>query len=227
MIDSILSEIPDDVIMYLINALVFDAKWEEKYEEDDIRDVTFTNYDKTETAVDMLFSEESVYLYGDGVKGFAKNYSGGAYSFVALLPDEDTDIYDYTASLTGKAWLSLWNSRETATVKVRIPEFTYTSHMKLNDVLFTMGMTDMFDPDLADFSKLGYSEAGNIFCSAVEQKVFIEVDRNGTKAAAITWGLMSDKLVDNIVYLNRPFVYAIVDNSTGLPLFFGVVTNLN
>ncbi len=90
-------------------------------------------------------------------------------------------------------------------------------------------MTDMFDHDLADFSRLGYSQFGNIYCSAVEQKVFIEVDRNGTKASAITWGYMSDgmALEEKIICLNRPFVYAIVDNSTGLPLFFGVVTNLN
>jgi serpin B len=228
MIDSILNEIPDNSIMYLINALVFDAKWEDKYEKNDVNDGTFTNYDKTETTAKMLFSEESVYLYGDGVKGFAKNYSGGAYSFVALLPDENTDIYDYAASLTGKAWLSLWNSRETATVQVCIPEFTYTAQMKLNDVLAAMGMTDMFDHDQSDFSRLGYSQFGNIYCSAVEQKIFIIVDRNGTKAAALTWGIMggNDAPEENIIYLNRPFVYAIVDNSTGLPLFFGVVTYL-
>ncbi len=138
MIDSILSEIPDDVIMYLINALVFDAEWEEKYEKGDIKDVTFTNYDKTETSVEMLFSEESVYLYSDGIKDFAKNYSGGKYSFVALLPNEVMDIYEYASSLTGEEWLSFWNSKEIATVQVRIPEFTYTSQMKLNDVLTAM-----------------------------------------------------------------------------------------
>ena len=108
-----------------------------------------------------------------------------------------------------------------------MPEFTYSVSMKLNDTLKTMGMTDMFG-DNADFSKLGYSERGNIYCSEVCQKVFIQVDRNGTKAAAITWGGMNDKVAIEArsVILDRPFVYAIVDNATGLPIFIGAVTAL-
>ena len=92
-----------------------------------------------------------------------------------------------------------------------------------------MGMTDMFG-EKANFSKLGYSERGGLFCSEVGQEVLIRVDRNGTKAAAITWGGMKDEAAPPIeplrVILDRPFVYAIVDNATGLPLFVGAVTSL-
>ena len=91
-----------------------------------------------------------------------------------------------------------------------------------------MGMTDMFDEN-ANFSKLGYSEDGNLYCSEVCQKVFIQVDRNGTKAAAITWGTLATNAapMDSLcVTLDRPFVYAIVDNATGLPIFIGAVTTL-
>ena len=220
-------KIDANTVMYLINALTFDAKWATKYEKKDVGDGHFTNYDGTQKTVQMLSSEEHTYFATDGVKGFAKNYAGDRYSIVALLPDQGTDIYDYIGTLDGAGWMNLWNSRESASVKVKMPEFTYSVSMKLNDTLKTMGMTDMFS-DSADFSKLGYSERGNIYCSEVCQKVFIQVDRNGTKAAAITWGGMKDEAVMEVhsVILDRPFVYAIVDNATGLPIFIGAVTAL-
>lgn len=228
MIEKMIDEIDRDTVMYLINALAFDAKWAVKYADSEVVEHPFTNYGGTEATVKMLCSEEELYLAGDGVKGFAKNYSGDGYCIVALLPDEDRDIYEYIASLDGAAWLSLWNSRSSAAVTVMMPEFTYSVKMKLNDTLRAMGITDMFNSDAADFSKLGYSERGNLYCSDVDQKVFIQVDRSGTKAAAVTWGTVKDEayIETNRVILDRPFVYAIVDISTGLPIFIGAVTNL-
>ena len=228
MIDSILNKISPSTVMYLINALTFDAKWETKYEKDQIRENLFTNYDKSQTTTEMMYSEESIYLSGEGVQGFAKNYAGGQYSFVALLPEENKDIYDYAASLNGEAWRSLWKNKENTAVRVAIPEFRYDRQRSLIDVLQNLGMTDMFDETLADFSALAPKDF--LYCSEINQKVFIEVDRNGTKAAAITWAGMnkSSAMIEDqkTVYLDRPFLYAIADNHTGLPLFLGIVTAL-
>ena len=231
MIDSILDEpIPADAVMYVINALVFDAKWQEKYEKKDIRTDSFTALDGTETSVEMLCSEESRYLTVEGGFGVAKPYKGGAYCFVGLLPDEGTDIYDFAASLDGEDWVSMWQGMSRETVKTRIPEFTYDSDMKLTPVLQKMGMTDLFDIGRANLTGIGTAADGNLYCDGVYQKTFIQVDRNGTKAAAITWGGIKCGSAAPIelkyVCLDRPFVYAIVDNATGLPLFVGVVTDL-
>lgn len=226
MIEKMIDTIDENTVMYLINALTFDAKWATRYEKKDVGDGRFTNYDGTQKTVQMLSSEEHTYFSAGNVKGFAKNYAGDRYSIVALLPDEGTDIYDYIGTLDGAGWMNLWNSRESASVKVKMPEFTYSASMKLKDTLKAMGMTDMFDGS-ADFSKLGYSEHGNLYCSEVCQKVYIQVDRNGTKAAAVTWGAMDGGAIEtNSVILDRPFVYAIVDNATGLPIFIGAVTVL-
>ena len=93
-----------------------------------------------------------------------------------------------------------------------------------------VGATDMFDASEADFSALATSENGNIYCSNVQQKCFIDVSRNGTKAAAVTWAEVTDSCAEPSeplnIFLDRPFVYAIVDNATGLPLFIGIVNNL-
>lgn len=227
MVDKIIDRIDGGTLMYIINALTFDAKWATKYEKEQIEDGLFTNYDGEQKTVKMLSSKEATYLSAEGVRGFAKNYAGNKYSIVALLPDEGTDIYDYIATLDGRSWLSLWNTRRSSGLSVKMPEFTYSSNMRLNDVLKSMGMTDMFDGK-ADFSKLGYSRNGNIYCSEVCQKTFIQVDRNGTKAAAITWGAVKDAAYYEplSIILDRPFVYCIVDNATGLPIFIGAVTSL-
>lgn len=232
MIDSILDKPPSAAtVMYLINTLVFDAKWQTKYEKSDIRDRTFTNADGSRATVDMMYSEESTLLFGEDFLGFAKDYEGIAYSFVGLLPDdENADILEFAASLTGEGWMTMWNSRRDAPVDVGIPEFSYDDYCSLVDALESMGMVDMFSPFHADFSKLGDAGDQPIFCSSVEQKTFIDVSRNGTKAAAVTWISLecgsAAPMESYTVILDRPFVYAIVDNATGLPLFIGVVSHL-
>lgn len=229
MIDRILDDpIPVDTVMYVINALVFDAKWLVEYEKKDIQTREFTAQDGSVASVEMLHSEESTYLTVDGGVGFAKAYKGGAYSFVGLLPDEGTDVYAFAASLDGERWQAMWAGKTHDTVYVRLPEFTYDSRMNLTSVLESMGMTDLFDPAKADLSGIG-GGAGELYCSAVWQKTYIEVSRHGTKAAAVTWGDIKNEsapMEPKYVYLDRPFVYAIVDNATGLPLFVGVVTAL-
>ncbi len=232
MIDSIIHEIPGDTVMYLINALAFDAEWAEKYSKNDIKNGVFHNRDTTETSVKYLNSTESIYLSGEGVVGFAKNYAGNRYSFVGLLPDAETDIYAYISSLSGEKWLSLWNERkENVHLQVKIPELSYDTHMNLNQTLKNMGLTDMFDSDRADFSGLGHSERGNLYCSLVEQKTFLEVSAAGTKAAALTWAEVKCEsapfpVETEQIFLDRPFIYAIVDNHTGLPVFLGAVAGL-
>ena len=229
MIDTILEDpIPADTVMYLINALVFDAKWEEEYEKKDIDADIFTDCKGVEHAVEMLCSEESRYLTVEGGFGVARPYKGNGYYFVGLLPEEGVDIYDFAASVTGEAWVAMWEEQTRTTVYTRIPEFTYASDMELTPVLQEMGMTDLFDEGLADLTGIGEGASGNLYCSGVYQKTFIEVNRHGTKAAAITWAEnkceSAAPMEPKYVYLDRPFVYAIVDGKTGLPLFVGVVT---
>lgn len=229
MIKKIIDSIDKDTVMYLINALLFDARWETKYEKSKISDGEFNNYGGGRTTVDMLRSTESVFLQGENVRGFAKNYEGGKYSFVALLPSEGVDVFDYAASLNGEKYLALWKGKRSAIVKATMPEFTFDTKYKLNDTLSALGMTDMFT-EAADFSEIGSYGGNKLFCSSVEQKVYIQLDRNGTKAAAITWAGMKatsaapDK--EEIIILDRPYVYAIVDNATGVPLFLGITANL-
>ena len=229
MIDSILDQIDDDAVMYLINALVFDAEWQHVYDKSDVYKGKFTNIDGTEKQVDMMHSEETVYLQDENATGFMKPYSGSKYSFAALLPNKGVDIYEYIAGLTGEELMKTLNTPQLGMVMATLPKFSYEYELTMNDVLKDLGMPTAFNETKADFSKLGESSRGNIFIGEVLHKTFISVDELGTKAGAVTKVEMNDEsapMSEWVVNLNRPFVYMIIDNETKLPVpvFIGLLT---
>ena len=226
MIDSILDQIDDDAVMYLINALVFDAEWQHVYDKSDVYKGKFTNIDGTEKQVDMMHSEETVYLQDENATGFMKPYSGSKYSFAALLPNEGVDINEYIAGLTGEKLMKTLNTPQLGMVMATLPKFSYEYELTMNDVLKELGMPTAFNETKADFSKLGESSRGNIFIGEVLHKTFISVDELGTKAGAVTKVEMNDEsapMSEWVVNLNRPFVYMIIDNERRLPVFIGLV----
>lgn len=230
MIDSIIKELNPDDIMCLINALAFEAEWEEIYTADQIHDGVFTNTKGEEKNVKMMSSSESVYLQDENATGFLKCYKGGKFSFGALLPNENIGIEEYINSLTSEGLLkTLTENKTTDSVYAQLPKFKYDYSATLTEKLKNMGMPTAFDPNGADFTKLGKYQDGNICIGDVLQKTFIQVDEKGTKAGAATAVMMTngaDMIYKNVV-LDRPFLYMIVDNETGLPIFIGVVNDIN
>ena len=234
MIDTILNEVPsEDTMMYLINAICFDAKWNDKYDDIQINENgKFTNSKGDIQDVVMLNSTEDTYLCDEQSTGFLKYYLGGKYAFMGILPNEDVSINDYMESLTGDSFINLYRSKisgNSVNVKVTIPEFKCTSEYLLNDTLKDMGISSAFDEFSADFSNMIDSNTHKLYMGKVIQKAYIQVDRNGTKASAITSISMNDAtamLETYQVYLDRPFIYAIMDTDTELPIFMGVVNNI-
>jgi serpin B len=231
MIENILDKIPDMAVIYLVNALAFDAEWEDVYREDQVRDGTFTMESGEMRDVEMLYNSESRYLDDGGAKGFLKYYADRKYAFAALLPNEGIPVADYIASLTGDRLSSTLSNAQDVEVKTAIPKFESEYAVEMGDILKTMGMTDAFDMDLADFTGLGQSEAGNIFISKVIHKTYIAVDEKGTKAGAATAVVMeaggaapSDEI--KTVYLDRPFIFMLIDCETNLPIFIGTVMDI-
>jgi len=230
MIDNMVDKIDKDSIMYLLNAVAFDAKWENPYTKNDVNSGEFTAWDGTIRSVDMMSSNEGLYLDDGTATGIIKNYKGGLYSFVALLPNEGINVNDYLESLTGEHLLSIIENAQSTTVVTRIPKFSYDYTIKMNDALKELGLQTAFDQDTADFSKLGSSSDGNIYIAEVLHKSYISVDELGTKAGAVTKVEMATESAMETrheVLLNRPFVYAIIDNNTKLPIFLGTVMDIN
>ena len=234
MIPEIIDEIPDEAIMYLVNALAFDAKWADEYEEHQIREGRFTMEDGTRQDVDMMHSEEYTYLEDDLATGFIKYYKDRKYAFVAMLPNEGVSVSQYVDSLTGEHLRELLNNPQDVTVFASIPKFETEYDIEMSEVLQEMGMTDAFDWQVADFSRLGtYNVDGmNICINRVLHKTFISVSEQGTRAGAATAVEMVAEGAMEIVefkevVLDRPFVYMLIDCETNLPFFIGTMMNVN
>lgn len=205
------------------------AEWQHVYDKSDVYKGKFTNIGGTEKQVDMMHSEESVYLQDKNAIGFTKPYSGSKYNFAVLLPNEGVDIYEYIAGLTGEELMETLSTPQLGMVMATLPKFSYEYELTMNDVLKELGMPSAFSGDTADFSKMAHSSRGNIYIGDVLHKTFISVDELGTKAGAVTKVQMNDEsapMSEWVVTLNRPFVYMIIDNETKLPIFIGTVMDI-
>lgn len=235
MIPKILNELRGETVMLLVNALALEAEWAEIYMDFQVReDQIFTTGDGQKQPVTLMYSGESRYLRDGNAQGFLKFYKGGRWAFAALLPDEGVRLEDYLASLTGERLHQVLADAEETEVYAAIPKFKGECAVTLNESLKAMGITDAFESGLADLSGLGVSEMGPLFISQVLHRTYIEVDERGTKAGAAT-AVLADAGAAGPgggdpppeVYLDRPFLYMLVDTETNLPAFIGVVTDMS
>ena len=226
MIPNILDRIPDEAVMYLVNALAFEAEWAEIYEKSQVRDGSFTTESGEVQTVDMMYSSEGKYLSDGMATGFMKYYSGRKYAFVALLPNEGVTVEEYVGSLDGESLNNMLSSAESRTVEVSVPKFEVEYDIEMSDTLKSMGISDAFDAASANFESLGSYESENIYISRVLHKTYISVGERGTKAGAVTviemeCGSAAPPQEIKRVYLDRPFVYMLVDCENNIPFFIG------
>lgn len=232
-IKRILGNLQEDAVMYLVNAVVFDGSWEKAYEPYQVREDVFFNGKKGKETVPFMYSEESVYIKDEKAAGFIKPYKEG-YRFAALLPDEGISPEEYIGSMDGEHFLALLAGAETeVTVKTGMPKFEADYETELSGILAEMGMKDAFDWRKADFRGIGVLPGVPVCLSRVIHKTYISVKELGTEAAAATVEEMvaggarqepAAKVYE--VYLQRPFVYAIVEEESNLPVFIGVLNQV-
>lgn len=230
LIPQILDNISDDAFMYLVNALVFEAEWSCPYENHQISYFEpFTAYDGSVQQVTMLDSTEHCYIHDKNATGFVKEYEGGEFAFMAILPNDEDGLYEYVSNMTGKSILNLYENRSYESVIVKMPEFSYGYDKELSEFLKALGMEQAFTAN-ADFSAM-VDPSDSVSISRVLHKTYIQLDRIGTKVAAATViedtvGALFEPEPPKMVILDRPFVYAIVDTEMGLPVFLGVVNSI-
>jgi len=224
LIEKLIDEIPADAVMYLINAIYFKAEWKYKFDEQVTENGPFYLENGSEI--------ETLLMYSDDVKvNYNKNsiaevidipYGNGQYSMIVLLPIEGKNTSDILKVLdenTLQEWILLMNSRE---VELIMPKFKIEYKALLNDALSNMGMEIAFT-DRADFTRL-FVEKYGLMISRVIHKAVIEVNEEGTEAAAVTGveesltSLPPEKLM---LTLNRPFLFFIREKHSGSILFAG------
>ena len=232
MIPRMLDRISDQAQLLLVNALAFEGGWDEPFDSALVSPDTFTREDGTEQDVQMMHSVESGYLEGELATGFVKPYEGYNYAFVGLLPAEGVSVDELLASLDGNALEELLTPVAGAAAEIGLPKFTVSYETELADALRALGMTDAFDAELADFSRIGTSDQGPLAVGGVLHKTFIDINEEGTRAAAATSVSMDgaaapgDPIEYHEVILDRPFLYLIVDLRCDLPVFVGTVMSV-
>ncbi len=231
MIPEILDEIPDEAVMYLINALIFEAEWSKIYEKYQVKDGTFTKEDSTKQDAEFMYSTEGTYIEDENGAGFIKYYKDINYAFVAILPNEGVSVSEYVSSLTGDSLYTLLANPQDTTVYTSIPKFETEYSAEMSDILKSMGLIEAFDANNADFDGIGVSSVGKLFINSVLHKAYISVGEKGTKAGAVTVIEMNDAgavppLEPKEIYLDRPFVYMLIDCENKIPFFIGTVTDI-
>ena len=231
MINKIINDLDPDAAMILVNAICFDGKWETEYEDYQVNTGKFTKADGSTQNVMFLSDETRDYFETDKATGFMKAYKGGEYAFLAILPkDGSISANAFAKDFTAEDYEKFIKSASTEwDVYSKMPEFKSDFELTMNDTLKTLGAGDVFDENKADLSGIA-GEPGDLFVSKVIHKTHIEVDRTGTKAAAVTAVSVETASAEppefKTVNCDRPFVYAIVDVKTMTPIFIGTVNEV-
>lgn len=231
-IDQIVKEIPDYVVMYLINAIYFKADWLYKFDKEKTKPEPFNLDEGSTVEVEMMNQKLPLIMYkSDKVHMANIAYGDSLFQMTVLMPaDAGVSINEFIANSLTADNLRQWTSRlqVVENVKLKLPRFETDYKITLNQILKSMGMARAFDEKKADFSKIG--PAGlRMFISTVLHKANITVNEEGTEAAAATKvgiGLTSVGSEPSF-YANRPFVYMIRERISGTILFMGVMRNPN
>jgi serine protease inhibitor len=233
-IDRMIEQIPDDVIMYLINAIHFRGDWRNQFDRRRTAPATFTREDGIARQVPMMDGKVGYRLllgYGpDGVSGVELPYARGAFTAVALLPPPGTPVRDWVAGVDPvqwTEWMAVFDEQaeredtDREGIQVRLPRFEMEWSDSLISSLRALGMVDAFDDTLADFSRM--TGGRDLYITEAFQKTYLRVDEEGTEAAAATAIGMGPTSAPPSLVFDRPFLFAIRERFSGTILFIGVI----
>ena len=226
MIPSIIDRLNPSDVAVLLNAIYFNGSWTHQFPKKNTRLENFQGYTRDIKKVDMMHQERK-FFYADNSRFAAVElpYGNGQYSMTVLLPNEGVSINDMMKQLTAGEFAKLQQQMSECIVDLKLPRFSTTTNVSLNAPLSALGAKTMFTSS-ADFS--GMADAG-VFVSAMLQKAKIEVSEEGTKAAAVTAGVIALTALHEQprhvkFHAKRPFVYTINEMNSNAILFIGQFT---
>lgn len=221
-IKTIVEEIPAEAVMYLINAVYFKGQWAFEFDKDATRNETFTRADGSRKQVPMM-NQKGLFPYYEGaaMQCIELPYGNGAFGMVMLLPAAGSSVDELITGLDVEDYNAAIAALRELEVVVKLPRFRQECEFELNDPLANLGMRRIFEPG-GNLS--GIADDSGLCVSVVKQKTFVEVNEQGTEAAAVTLiGDITTSLpaAPPTFFADRPFVYLIREKSTGAILFIG------
>lgn len=226
-IKTIIDQISDETVMYLINAVYFKGSWLRKFDAGKTSNQAFTLSNNQSISIPTMVTEGAFdYTSNDLFSSVRMFYGQGNYSMCVLLPNEGKTVNDIINNLTDENWKSWTNSYHSyETVHILLPKFKFAFGDELKGYLSNLGMGIAFDPDFANFSKINNKVP--LYISKVKHKSYVDVNEEGTEAAAVTSveiGFTTAGPAQPIYFtVNRPFIFVIREEKSNTVIFIGKV----
>lgn len=233
MIPQFKEQVDQDTVLSILNAVYFEGKWESPFKgEDTLPDATFINGNgEAEKDIPMMCQEQVKlrYIETDTVRGVELPYKNSTVVMDVLLPrnGEGVELYHQMSVEEQTAlWASFDEAQEEEITELRLPAFTMDITVEnMPEILKELGMNSAFSEN-ADLDKIGK----DVYVSEVAHRAKIEVNEEGTRAAAVTEIVAVEGCMETLesisFIVNRPFLYAIRDTETGMILFLGQITTM-
>ncbi len=223
----IIEEIPAEIVMYLINAIYYKGIWTYQFDPQNTQDASFTCADGSTVSCKLMEQEATFAYYSDaGMQVIDLPYGDRKFSMTVILPSASTSIDQFASALTQDQWNAIAVKLDSAEVVLSLPKFKLEYKKKLNDELKALGMGLAFS-DFADFSRI--SQKYGLKISEVLHKTFLEVNEEGTEAAAVTSIGMQLTGIGGpskpYMRVDHPFIFAIREHQSGTIIFIGKIVN--
>ena len=226
-IPKILDRIASNEVLFLINAIYFKGAWQNEFDPSQTKDGKFHLSSGDEKTVPMMSRTGNYEVFsGENFQAINLPYGEGKVSMYVFLPSQKSDLNEFLDRINTESWEQWLSDFRVRNVRLQIPKFKIEYGTKeLNDALTTLGMGIAFDADHADFSRMAFIEriGGNLYITKVSHKTFIEVNEEGTEAAAATSVGVGIKSLPPPFIVDRPFFFAIRDNETKTVIFLGTM----
>ena len=225
-IKEIVKQVDPTTFMYLINAVYFKGTWTTRFEKKNTRSGDFRRANgSTQTVQMMNLMDTFRCASGDVCDYLEMDYGNHAFSMVIMLPKDGKTTQDVIATMDGKKWADAIQSLTLKEIRVLLPRFKAEYEYPMHEhILPDMGMKLPFNPELADLSGIADIGAfGRLFISSVIHKTFVQVDEEGTEAAAVTSIDIVGSNESSFFIVDHPFLFAIREKSTGVILFIGEI----
>lgn len=227
MIPKMIDEVDPSAVAYAMNAIFFKGKWKTPFDKELTQKADFTLANGNKKSVDMMAIEDRfLYAANDTYAALQLPYGNGSFAMTVVLPNEGKSIDNAVAAISSASWQATMQTLVRQKVNVKLPRFETETSTPLNAPLSALGAPSMFNAQTAQFPYLCNAP---VYISKMFQKAKIEVNEEGTKAAAVTMGIVSltsvalPKPVPQF-HADRPFLYLITEQSTGTILFMGQYT---
>ncbi|HNX76027.1 MAG TPA: serpin family protein [Candidatus Rifleibacterium sp.] len=226
-IEKILEMLDPDSVCVLLNAIYFKGTWESQFDKKLTNEADFSVTEKEKVKVPFMYQKSSFKIIEKGdFQAISLPYKGNLMSMVVVLPQSTEGLAGLEKDLNiGKLddWMSEIDSAPAQNTELYLPKFKFATGYDLVPACTALGMKDAFDKSgAADFSGMGWPK-GRLWISQIKHKAFVEVNEEGTEAAAATAVEMATKSIsmDPVFRADHPFIFIIRENATGSILFMG------